>query len=369
MRPALSFLLAHAAAASALCAQTPLFSNGSPAPDQPALSTGPLATSGAPAPASATWSELAHLSATEANAVAGFSSHLYSYTSSYRFADDFTVPAGRQWRLDTIDLFAYQPDAAAQPFASLNLEIWSGPPDSPASVRIFGDTLTNRLLSAELTNIYRIFNQTVAPAPPAPDTSRRLWRSTADAGQTWLPAGTYWITWQYVPLATDGVIFSPAVTIPGLRTKPEWNAKVLRLQGWAPALDAAKPDSAADLPQDFPFTLAGVDVCDGDYNRDGFANLDDLGDFITDFYITPAVPGGFQPAAPQYADRALGPNTGCPNAPDAPAPYDIDAYRESGYRVGFSLDGSNACPLDPAQNFPNLDNLVDFITAFYTPGC
>jgi hypothetical protein len=117
----------------------------------------------------------------------------------------------------------------------------------------------------------------------------------------------------------------------------------------------------------------GPTFCTVDYNRDGFTNLDDLGDFITDFYTEPPIPGGFQLNAPTYPGVFVGFFSPCPEAPDAPAPYDAVAYRAEGYRVGFSPDGSNACPLDPSQLFPNLDNLNDFITAFYalagTPGC
>jgi hypothetical protein len=115
-----------------------------------------------------------------------------------------------------------------------------------------------------------------------------------------------------------------------------------------------------------PSLTVNVTVCATDYNADGFKNLDDLGDFITDYYTLPAIPGGVQPAAPQYAGEWVGYSTPCPNAPDAPAPYAADAYRTNGYRVGFSPDGSNACPLSPEQTFPNLDNLGDFITQYYS---
>jgi hypothetical protein len=107
--------------------------------------------------------------------------------------------------------------------------------------------------------------------------------------------------------------------------------------------------------------------CDADYNRDGQLNLDDLSDFITDFYTIPTIPGGLQANAPTYSDNALvGFGIGCPNAPSAPTPYDIDAYRQFGYRVGFSLDGSNTCPSSPEQNFPSLDNLSEYISYYYT---
>jgi probable HAF family extracellular repeat protein len=109
-------------------------------------------------------------------------------------------------------------------------------------------------------------------------------------------------------------------------------------------------------------------LCAADYNADGFVTLDDLGDFITDYYTVPAIPGGDQPSAPQYPDFAVGYASICPNAPDAPWPYEPDAYRKHGYRVGYSLDGSNNCPLAPEQTFPSLDNLGDYITLYYTPG-
>jgi hypothetical protein len=110
--------------------------------------------------------------------------------------------------------------------------------------------------------------------------------------------------------------------------------------------------------------LTAAGCCPADYNRDTFLNLDDLGDFITDFYINPPIPGGVQANAPTFAGVAVGSNVPCPGAGDAPAPYAADAYRTQGYRTGFSIDGSGNCP--PLG--PNLDNLGDFITAYYS-GC
>lgn len=115
--------------------------------------------------------------------------------------------------------------------------------------------------------------------------------------------------------------------------------------------------------------LMPVALCAEDFNRDGARNLDDLADFITDYYTLPAVPGGLQPAAPQRPDVAAGYGKPCPSAPDAPAPYAADAYRVHGYRVAYSADGGNACPLIPEQSFPNLDHLGEFITAYYASGC
>jgi hypothetical protein len=106
-------------------------------------------------------------------------------------------------------------------------------------------------------------------------------------------------------------------------------------------------------------------ACPTDYNEDGIVNLDDLSDFVTDFYTVPAIPGGAQAAAPTFAGQAVGFGTACPAAADAVAPYAVDAYRVNGYRVGFSPDGSNECPADAISTFPNLDNLSEFVTQFY----
>lgn len=105
--------------------------------------------------------------------------------------------------------------------------------------------------------------------------------------------------------------------------------------------------------------------CEVDYNRDGFLNLEDLSEFVTDFYTVPAIPGGVQPAAPTYPTVVRGYGRVCPDAGDAPSPFAVDAYRESGFRVGFSPDGSNVCPTDPFEAFPNLNHLSDFITSYY----
>jgi CubicO group peptidase (beta-lactamase class C family) len=105
-----------------------------------------------------------------------------------------------------------------------------------------------------------------------------------------------------------------------------------------------------------------------DYNADGALNLDDLSDFITDFYTHPPIPGGEQPLAPTGDGTQIGFGGPCVGAPDAPAPYAADAYRRFGYRVGFQRadsEAANACPADAQEFFPNLDQLSDYITAFY----
>ncbi len=81
--------------------------------------------------------------------------------------------------------------------------------------------------------------------------------------------------------------------------------------------------------------------CAVEYNGDGTLNPDDLGDFITDYFTAPPLPGpgGYASACPGNE-----------------APYD------QGYKVNYTLSGE-------AQCFePNPDNLGDYITGYFF-GC
>jgi hypothetical protein len=126
-----------------------------------------------------------------------------------------------------------------------------------------------------------------------------------------------------------------------------------------------RPGSVASVLTGAYPACGGAGFCVMDYNADGTLNLDDLSEYVTDFYSTPAIPGGVQAAAPTSPDAAIGYGTPCPLAADALPPYSAGAYRASGFRVGFSGDASNDCPADAGQSFPSLDNLSEFITAYY----
>ncbi len=83
-------------------------------------------------------------------------------------------------------------------------------------------------------------------------------------------------------------------------------------------------------------------ACPLDYNLDTVVNPDDLGDYITDYFTDPPIPGPGGYAVP------------CPaNAP----PYD------QGYKTAYVPDGGGQC------NPPFSDNLGDFITAYFGSGC
>ncbi|HYE61450.1 MAG TPA: hypothetical protein VD997_05600 [Phycisphaerales bacterium] len=263
---AAAFLAAVAGSASA---QNALLSNQSADPSVAPLSTGATAANGATAPAGTLWSEL-QSDAGAANATGGLAVHGAGSGGAFRLADNFTIPAA--WHIDHVKLYAYQPGAAANPFASVTLRIWTGRPGDAGSTVVWGDTSTNRLASVSATNLYRVFNSAAAPAPMAPDTSKPIWELNVSTALVQLQPGTYWLDWQIVPANTALEVFAPTVTKAGLRTVAGANARQFGPSGWADALDAGKPASAADVNVELPFVLMGYPgqpPCSSDYNGDG----------------------------------------------------------------------------------------------------
>jgi hypothetical protein len=220
------------------------------------LMTGRSTGSGVNAPAGFRWSELQAVGS-EANTLLGTSDALTT-SNRLRLADDFTVPAGQSWRVDSVVTYSYQSgdQGYVSPYTAATLRIWRGAPDSAGSVIVFGDTLRNRLTTSYNSRIYRIVNTTTPPPGTAPDYSRVLYQNTFSAGVTLVP-GRYFIDWQTVTTLASNH-FSPAVTVPGRRGNPAWNARQRSTTGvWTPVVDAGNPSTAPDSTQDLPFVLAG----------------------------------------------------------------------------------------------------------------
>ena len=161
----------------------------------------------------------------------------------YRMADDFTVTDADGWLINQITFFAYQTGApiSPSPITGVYFQIWDGPPDDPGSSVVFGDLVTNRLLSSEVPNLQRDLDTSTCV------NSRYIFANVADAGVL-LPPGTYWIDWM-----TDGSLSSgpwaPPITILGETTTG--NA-MQYTTAWAPALD-----TGTSTQQGMPFIIEG----------------------------------------------------------------------------------------------------------------
>ena len=260
---ALAVALAPSQAAAA-----PLYSNGG-------LNPRATSKSGVAAPSGSFWSEVQNDAGntTEANNIIGSA----VTSGAQHLADDFTVPAGATWTINSIDVYGYQISAAASPspFTACNIQIWNGRPGDPGAAVIAGDLTTNRLAASIDTNIFRISNSTVPAPGTAPVTTRRIWRNHAVfSTPIVLTAGTYWIEWQ-TTVTGGGAHFAPSVTIEGSRGSAAWNSRQLNVAAstWLSNIDGGNPATAPDVPIDLPFDINLV-VC-GDGYKDNAEACDD----------------------------------------------------------------------------------------------
>ena len=164
-----------------------------------------------------------------------------------RMADDFSITDPAGWQIDTITFFAYQTNAPTNPspITGVYYQIWDGPPNDAGSSVVFGDLVTNRLLSSTFTNIQR--DSGTSPCA----NNRYIFADVASAGVT-LPPGTYWIDWM-----TDGSLSSgpwaPPVTILGQTTTGNALQYTTSSGAWGPA-----NDSGTLTQQDLPFIIEGI---------------------------------------------------------------------------------------------------------------
>jgi hypothetical protein len=245
---------------------------GDPAPplgqevlyDNGPVATGATTDSGVTAPPGAQWSELQHPigDLSEANALRGG-----SMGGNDRVVDDFTVPAGETWTIESFDAYGFDPSGPALPapgkFVSATLRIGTAIPSAHPTTapELFGDSSTNRLADLEPTDVYRIAN-TVAPAPTPSTTDGRIWRSTIEVEPPLtLPPGTYWADWAAL---TSGSPIAPFITVPGTRGPAGANGRgwTGAVGVWGPTIDFGLPSTAPDYPQDYAFRLRGTRVLD-----------------------------------------------------------------------------------------------------------
>jgi hypothetical protein len=168
----------------------------------------------------------------------------YQLSAGNRIADDFVVTGGG-WFIETITFFGYQTGSSTtSTFTSMNLQIWDGPPDNPASMVVFGDTTTNRLTNSVWSNIYRALDTSLTAS------DRPIMANTVTVN-TFLPAGTYWADWQADGSASFSGPWAPPISILGQTdtgNAMQWTG------AWAPALDGA-------FAQGFPFIIDGTSDC------------------------------------------------------------------------------------------------------------
>lgn len=219
--------------------------------------TGSVSKNGTAAPSGKQWSEVQNDNGntTESNTLAASGCQAVSGGNN-RCADDFIVPVGETWTLNTVTVYIIQVGATTNPVNNMNLRIWNGRPADAGSTIVFGDTTTNRFVSSTDTNVLRIFNSAV-PASNTPRTDLIVWEvKIAVSPSLALTAGTYWVDFQTTTTAAQ---FTPLLAYNGARNTPLNNARQFTssTNTWVDVIDAGNPATAPDVRLDIPFKLEG----------------------------------------------------------------------------------------------------------------
>ncbi len=146
---------------------------------------------------------------------------VYGFTianATFRLADDFYVPPGLTWQLDSLVFYAYQTNSGnTSTMTGGFVKIWQGRPDSTGAVLVFGDATTNRMTQTGWTGIYRVTETALT------NTARPIMYLRCTIGTT-LPSGYYWFEVGATGSSASGP-FSPPKVLPGRLNPPGQNAK------------------------------------------------------------------------------------------------------------------------------------------------
>lgn len=214
--------------------------------------SGPLVTSEGTGPGG---SDLSVLQGSLGMTTFGAANQLAAPGPHFRMADAFVVDGN--WSVDTMTFYVYQTGSTTtSSITGVNVEIWDGAPNAAGSSVIFGDATTNRLLSTQWTNAYRVTEITLT------NTQRPIMEVVADMSGLNLSAGTYWVSVQTAGSIASGP-WLPPITILGQATTGA--ALQLTADGWQPF-----QDGGSLTPQGMPFAVNGSAgaSCDNPSNVD-----------------------------------------------------------------------------------------------------
>lgn len=120
---------------------------------------------------------------------------IYGYGCQFNYdnlvADDFVVPSGETWDINSVTVAGYQTGSSTTPtFSGLYIGCYDDSP--PSGTLVYGDLSTNAFSSAIWSGVYR-----VNEAGSGSTTNRPIMAVTADLTTPWtLAEGTYWLVYQ-----------------------------------------------------------------------------------------------------------------------------------------------------------------------------
>ncbi|MBI5852514.1 MAG: hypothetical protein HZB39_15995 [Planctomycetes bacterium] len=213
-------------------------------------------------------------------------------TTRFHLADDFTVPAGQMWYVQSVKVWLYRTSSVGLVWDDAVVQVWNGDPTA-GGVVVFGNYTTNRLVASTFDSSYRVTETTL------PAVNRELHEVEIGINQLFKP-GTYWIEWGVNLLATPtGTVFAPPITINGVDNTGNGKQALITAAGavtWTNLLMNG-PGGLNAHPQGMPFRLCGEIACCWEPNIG--ASLGHGDDSITNGLALPfnfpmpgALPGG-----------------------------------------------------------------------------
>jgi hypothetical protein len=128
------------------------------------------------------------------------------YAINYYLADDFTIPAGKAWTIDSINFYSYQTNSTTvSTITGIYVRIWNGNPGEAGSAVIWGDMTTNIIGNTYFVNVYRVSSVNGG-------TDRPVMKVVANTTGLSLNAGTYWVEWACTGTLSSGPWAPPVVT-------------------------------------------------------------------------------------------------------------------------------------------------------------
>lgn len=181
---------------------------------------------------------------------AGSQANLFNW-----MGDDFTVPAGQQWQIDSVIFYSYQTGSTlTSTITACHLAIWNGRVDSAGVTLRAGDTTTNKMKNTYFSNIYR-----TTATPPYNTQNTRPIMKVVDTLNVLLSPGYYWIQTSFRGTLGSGP-WAPPRTI--LNTPITGNAKQKLAGVWGNFIDGTNG-------QGLPFIIYGTQIVGINNNNTG----------------------------------------------------------------------------------------------------
>ena len=166
------------------------------------------------------------------------------FASGNMMADQFEVPAGETWDIETITFFGYQTNSGtSSTITGVYLSIFDDSPETGALV--YGDYTTNVMTGTEWTNCYRCGNGDITSV------ARPIMANTCDFSGLSLPAGEYYFAWMLNGSGSSGPWANP-VTITGQGDTGD-ALQYTPAGGWLPI-----PMGGTGTPVGMPFIIEGT---------------------------------------------------------------------------------------------------------------